>query len=62
MRATDVADDARLLADRLRRNLLSAEPAVQLDIPLSAFLSALDKLSRDELLLLRQIVDERLAA
>jgi hypothetical protein len=60
--AEDVGEDARNLAAALRHNLLKAEPAVQLEVPLSTFLSALDNLSRDELLILRQRVEERLAA
>ena len=62
MSAMEVREDARQVANVLRHNLLKAEPAVQLEVPLSTFLSALDSLSRDELLMLRQRVDERLAA
>lgn len=62
MSAADVWDDAQQIAAVLRKNLLKAEPAVRLRIPLSAFLSALDSLGRDELLILRQRVEERLAA
>lgn len=62
MSAKEVRKDARQLANTLRRNLLKAEPAVQLEVPLSTFLSALDSLSRDDLLILRQRVEERLAA
>ena len=62
MSAADVWDDAQQIADVLRQNLLKAEPVVKLQIPLSAFLSALDDLSRDELVILRQRVEERLAA
>jgi hypothetical protein len=62
MSAADVWDDAQQIAEVLRQNLLKAEPAVQLQVPLSIFLSALDSLSRDELALLRQRVEERLAA
>ena len=62
MSALEVQEDARQVANVLRQNLLKAEPAVQLEVPLSTFLSALDNLSRDELLILRQRVDERLAA
>lgn len=60
MSAMDVWDDAQQIATVLRQNLLKAEPAVQLQVPLSVFLSALDSLSREELLILRQRVDERL--
>jgi hypothetical protein len=62
MSAADVWDDAQQIASVLRQNLLKTEPAVRLQIPLSAFLSALDTLNQDELMLLRQRVDERLAA
>ena len=62
MSALEVQEDARQIANVLRQNLLKAEPSVQLEVPLSTFLSALDKLSRDELLILRQRVEERLAA
>jgi hypothetical protein len=62
MSAADAWDDAQQIAEVLRQNLLKAEPAVQLQVPLSIFLSALDSLSRDELALLRQRVEERLAA
>ncbi len=62
MSAADVWDDAQQIAEVLRQNLLKAEPAVQLQVPMSIFLSALDSLSRDELVLLRQRVEERLAA
>jgi hypothetical protein len=62
MSADEVSEDARRVANALRQNLLKAEPAVQLEVPLSTFLSALDNLSRDELLILRQRVEERLSA
>jgi hypothetical protein len=47
MSAADVQDNAQQIAEVLRQNLLKAEPAVQLQVPLSIFLSALDSLSRD---------------
>jgi len=62
MSAADVWDDAQQIATVLRQNLLKAEPVVRLQIPLSAFLSALDNLNQDELVILRQRVEERLAA
>ncbi|MCC6189674.1 MAG: hypothetical protein IT318_11615 [Anaerolineales bacterium] len=62
MSAVEAQEDARRVASVLRQNLIKAEPAVQLEVPLSTFLSALDNLSRDELLILRHRVDERLAA
>ena len=61
MSAAEVWEDAQQVAEVLRRNLLKAEPTVGLRIPLSVFLSALDDLSREELVILRKRVDERLA-
>lgn len=62
MSAVDVWNDALQLADVLRQNLLNAEPMVRLQIPFSFFLSALEGFDRDELVTLRQRVEERLAA
>jgi hypothetical protein len=62
MSAADVWEDAEQLAEVLRQNFLRVEPVVKLQIPLSAFLTALDSLTRDELVFLRQRVEERLAA
>jgi hypothetical protein len=62
MSASDVWDDTHEIATVLRQNLLKAEPIVRLQIPLSIFLSAVDNFSRDELLLLHQRIEERLAA
>jgi hypothetical protein len=62
MSAAEVWDDAQQIADVLRRNLLQAEPTVRLHVPLSVFLSALDNFSREELVMVRKRVDERLAA
>lgn len=61
MSAAEVWEDAQQVAEVLRRNLSKAEPTVGLRIPLSVFLSALDDLSRDELVILRKRVNERLA-
>lgn len=61
MSAREVWTDAQQLAQVLRQNVLTAEPVVQLQIPLSALLSALDTLSQDELRVLHQRVEERLA-
>lgn len=61
MSAADVWEDAQQIAQVLRQNLLAAEPVVRLQIPLSTFLSALDSLSHDELLMLHKRVEERLA-
>lgn len=62
MSAADVWEDAQEVAEVLRRNLLRAEPVVRLQVPLSVFLSAVDNFNRDELLLLRRRIEERLAA
>ncbi|MEK7325677.1 MAG: hypothetical protein AAB217_10530 [Chloroflexota bacterium] len=61
MSAAEVWDDAQQIADVLRQNLLKAEPVVRLQVPLSVFLAALDNFSRDELMILRQRVEEHLA-
>lgn len=62
MSAAEVWDDAQQLAEVLRQNLIRAEPVVKLPIPLSVFLAALDSFSQDELIMLRQRVEERLSA
>jgi hypothetical protein len=62
MSAADVWDDAQTVAQVLRQNLLKAEPVVEFSVPLSIFLATLDNFSHDELLLLRQRVEEKLAA
>ena len=62
MSAFDVWNDALQLADVLRQNLLRSEPMVRLQIPFSFFLSALESFQRDELIILRQRVEEQLAA
>jgi hypothetical protein len=61
MSATEVWDDAQQIATVLRQNLLKSEPAIRLQIPLSAFLLALDNLSRDELVILHKHLEDRLA-
>lgn len=60
--AAEVKQDAQTLATVLQKNMLKVEPMVRLQIPLSLFLSALDSFSRDELVLLQQRVQEKLAA
>ena len=62
MSAAEVWQDSQQIAGVLSQNLLKAEPMVRLQIPLSVFLSALDHFSRDELVVLREHVEERLAA
>jgi hypothetical protein len=60
--AAEAWKDAQEVAQVLRRNILRAEPTVRLRIPLSVFLSGLDDLNREELVILRKRVDERLVA
>jgi len=62
MSAAEVWDDAQVVTRAFRQNLLEAEPVVRLNIPLSALLSALDTLSRDELAILQKRVKARLTA
>ena len=62
MNAADVWNDALQLADVLRQNLLKTERMVPLQVPFSFFLSALDSFDHEELVVLRQRVEERLAA
>jgi len=62
MSAAEAWEDAQQIATVLRQNLLQAEPIVRLQIPLSALLSALDSLKRDELVVLQKHVKARLAA
>lgn len=61
MSAADVWNDAQQIATVLKQNLMKAEPVVRLQIPLSAFLTALDNLDRDELVILHKRVEQRLA-
>lgn len=62
MSTSDVWEDAQTIADVLHKNLLKAEPLIKFPIPLSVFLSALDSLGHNELLILHQCVEEKLAA
>lgn len=62
MSAAEVWDDAQQLAAVLRQNMLKAEPVVRMQIPLSVFLSAVDNFNQDELMILRQRIEDRLAA
>ena len=61
MSAVDVWEDAQQIAQVLQQNLRKAEPVVRLQVPLSSFLTALDNLSREELMVLHKRVEERLA-
>ena len=62
MSAAEAWEDAQEVTNALRQNLLKAEPVVRLQIPLSVFLSAIDDLKRDELVILQKLVKTRLAA
>ncbi len=61
MSAADVWEDAREIAFLIKKNLLKAEPAVKIQIPFSAFMSAVENLKREELLLLSKRIEARLA-
>ena len=61
MNAEETWEDAQQIIAVLRQNLLKSEPVIPLQIPLSIFLAVLDRLSRDELLILKKRVEERLA-
>jgi hypothetical protein len=62
MSADDVWADAHRLAQVLRRNASGGGHVVHLQIPLAAYLSALEDLTEEELAILRQRIEERLAA
>lgn len=62
MSAAEVWEDAQQIAMILQRNKAKAEPVVRLQIPLSVFVSALEQFNRDELIVVRQRIEERLAA
>jgi hypothetical protein len=62
MSAADVWDDARRLAEVLQNNALKSGHVVRLQVPLSAYLAALDDLSREDLMILRKRLDQRLAS
>lgn len=61
MSAAEVWEDAQQLAEILQQNAWRAEPVVKLPIPLSILLSLLDTLGWEELIKLRQHVEERLS-
>lgn len=62
MSAADVWEDAQQTAQLLQRNRAKSEPVIRLPIPLSVFVSALDQFNRDELLVVRKHIEEKLAA
>ncbi|MCP4396680.1 MAG: hypothetical protein GY801_05155 [bacterium] len=61
MSAEDVWEDAQQIAALLQQNASQTEPVVRLDIPFSYFLSVLDTLNHDELVILHKRIEERLA-
>lgn len=61
MSVEDVWDDAQQVAEVIKQNILKSEPVVQIDIPLSSFLTALEHLNRKELETLYHRIAERLA-
>jgi len=62
MSAAEVWEDAQQIAAILQRHQSKVEPVVRLQIPLSVFVSALEQFDRDELIIVRRRIDERLAA
>ena len=61
MSAEDVFEDAARIAAMLDCEEIPSESVVQLNIPLSSFLNALDHLSRNEFVMLYKHIEERLA-
>jgi hypothetical protein len=62
MSAEEVWEDAQRIMAVLQQNLWKADPVIRMGVPFSVFLSALDDFSQDQLMLLRERVEERLAA
>ncbi|MBE2239818.1 MAG: hypothetical protein IAE81_18680 [Caldilineaceae bacterium] len=62
MDANDVWEDAKRLAQARRQVNNVASAVIRMQVPLSAFLAALDEFDHDELILVRQRVEEMLAA
>ncbi|GAK58637.1 hypothetical protein U27_05611 [Candidatus Vecturithrix granuli] len=61
MSAEEAWDDAQHLAELLQQNAAQTEPVIHLDIPFSYFVSVLDTLNRNELIILHKQIEERLA-
>lgn len=61
MSTDDVWDDAQRLHELFRQRQGLSEQVVHLQVPLAAFLAALDSLSQDDLLRVRERVEQRLA-
>ncbi len=62
MSAADTIADANRLNELFREQALRSAPAVELRIPLSSFLAALDQFPRKDLLEVKQKLEERLMA
>ena len=62
MSADDVWNDAQRLAQVLQSKAVKSGRLVSLRIPLSTYLSALDDLSQEDLMILRDRVEDRLAS
>jgi len=60
--AQDAIQDAERLRSLLQRNRQRAEREVQLRVPLTAIIEAIDQLKANELRLLAQRLEERLAS
>jgi len=60
--AQDAIQDAKRLRELLWRNRQQAEREVQLQVPFTVILKAIDQLEASELRLLAQRLEERLAA
>lgn len=60
--AQDAIQDAKRLRELLWRNRQRAEREVQLQVPFTVILKAIDQLETSELRLLAQRLEERLAA
>lgn len=61
MSATDVWEDAQGIAALIKKNLQKSEPVVKLQVPLSLFMSAVENLNREELLILSRRINAKLA-
>lgn len=61
MSANDVWEDAQEIALLIKKNLQKSDPVVKLQVPLSMFMSAVENLNREELLMLSRRIDEKLA-
>lgn len=62
MGVEEVWEDAQQVAQVLHREHSVPEPVVRLSIPLSVFVSALEQFNHEELMIVRQRIEEQLAA